>query len=102
GGDKRAKLGALEKRIGAARLSFGREELLKEVLGIPAGSVTPFALINDTSRQVLPILDEEMMKAELVNYHPLRNDRTTVIKSADLLKFLQHLSYRPLIENCGE
>src|SRR5690349_9978587 len=45
--DKRADLNRLEKRIGAARLSFGKPDLLAEVLELTPGSVTPFGLIND-------------------------------------------------------
>src|SRR3954454_15714980 len=33
--------------IGSARLSFGRADLMEEVLGVTPGSVTAFALIND-------------------------------------------------------
>ena len=35
-------LKTLNKTLGSDRLSFGRPELLMEVLGVPAGSVTPF------------------------------------------------------------
>src|SRR5271156_2051816 len=38
-GDKRADINCLEKRIHAARLSFGKPELLQEVLGLTPGSV---------------------------------------------------------------
>ena len=42
-------LKSLHKTLGCARLSFGKPELLMHVLGIPAGSVTAFSLINDGS-----------------------------------------------------
>ena len=41
------ELNAIAKRLGCGRLSFGKPELLSEVLGVTPGSVTPFALIND-------------------------------------------------------
>ena len=37
-------LKALAARLGLGRLSFGKAALLEAVLGVPAGSVTPFAL----------------------------------------------------------
>ena len=41
---------ALHEAIGASgRLSFGSAEQLREVLGVEPGSVTPFAVINDTA-----------------------------------------------------
>ena len=39
------------------------------------GSVTPFGLINDTGRRVNVVLDAAMMAHELLNYHPLREQR---------------------------
>src|SRR5258705_10039876 len=39
----------LHRRIDSARLSFGRPELLAELLGVVPGSVTPFGIINDAA-----------------------------------------------------
>src|SRR3974390_3854470 len=36
---------SLHHRLASKRLSFGSPALLNEVLGVPAGSVTPFAVI---------------------------------------------------------
>ncbi len=101
-GGKRAHINQLQKVIGAARMSFGKPELLLETLGIKPGSVTPFALINDISRHVKVVLDEDMLESDMVNYHPLRNTASTAIKSTDLLKFVRGLSYAPQIVNCGD
>ncbi len=86
--DRRLDLKKLGKAMGAARLSFGRPELLWEVLGVRPGSVTPFALINDTERRVNVILDREMMAFDRLNYHPLTNDATTAIRPDDLRRFI--------------
>ena len=79
---------ALQRAMGAARLSFGKAELLNEVLGVIPGAVTPFGLINDSERRVRVFLDAEMMAGELVNFHPLRNDATTAMAPADLRRFI--------------
>ena len=99
--DKRARLSEIEKTIGAARLSFGKPELLFEVLGVPAGSVTPFALINDTKLRLTVVLDSDMMAHDRVNFHPLRNTASTCLKASDLLIFIKSLGYSPLCVNCG-
>ena len=44
--DTRVDLKLLQKALGAARFSFGKPDLLMEVLGVTPGAVTPFALIN--------------------------------------------------------
>lgn len=90
-------LKTLPKRINSARLSFGSPALLLEVLGVTPGSVTPFALINDTARRVSVILDESLMGHAVVNFHPLKNDMTTAIAPQDLLKFIESCGHKPLI-----
>ena len=100
-GGKRADIKALEKRLNAPRFSFGKPELLLEVLGMTPGSVTPFALMNDTARRVTVVLDAEMMQSEKVNFHPLHNAASTTIRTQDLLKFAKTLGYEPVIADCG-
>ena len=95
--DKRADLARLEKALGAPRFSFARPDVLWEVLELTPGSVTPFGLINDKSRRVAVILDEEMLDGEWVNFHPLHNAASTTLRSADLVRFVRALGYAPII-----
>lgn len=95
--DREIDLKGLPRNIGAGRLSFGKPELLLEVLGVTPGSVTPFALINDTSQQVRVVLDKEMLDQELLNYHPLTNEATTAISAQDLVRFIRSCGHDPLI-----
>jgi len=95
--DTKIDLKKLPARINAARLSFGNAALLQALLGVIPGSVTPLGLINDKGKQVSPVLDKRLMDHEVINCHPLRNDRTTGIKPQDLVKFMQALGYDPLI-----
>ncbi len=100
--DKRADLGAISRRIGAPRFSFGSPDLLMEVLGITPGVVTPFALLNDGEKRVKVVLDEEAMRCDKVNVHPLHNAASTTLRSADFLKFVRALGYEPKIVECGK
>ena len=96
-GESEIDLKTAPAKIGSRRLSFGKPELMMEVLGVEPGSVTPFGLINDTSHRVNVVLDAAMMAHELVNYHPLQNTATTTIRSADLVRFLRALGHDPKI-----
>ena len=87
----------LDAVIGAARLSFGRAELLEAVLGVRPGAVTPFALINDAGRQVTPVLDRGLVASPLVNFHPLTNEATTTVSSQGLLTFIESCGHRAMI-----
>lgn len=95
--DRPVDLKTLPKNIGAARLSFGKPELLLEVLGVVPGSVTPFALINDPQTRVRVVLDKGMLDHELLNYHPLTNTATTAISAADLVRFIRSCGHDPVI-----
>ena len=95
-GDTRIDLNAVSKALGAGRFSFGSPERLMEHLGVEPGSVTLFALINDPDRRVTLVLDEGLFAHDPVNFHPLRNDATTAISPADMLKFVRSLGREPI------
>ena len=98
---RRIDLHHLSTRLGTKRLSFGSADQLWRILGVRPGSVSPFALINDTAHLVTVVLDRDMMSCSLLNYHPLVNDRTTAIRSDDLLKFLTAYGYVPFVIDLG-
>jgi Ala-tRNA(Pro) deacylase len=93
----RIDLKSLHKLLGSARLSFGRPARLTEVLGVPAGSVTAFALVNDASRRVEVILDAALTEFETINCHPLVNTATTCIGREDLIRFIRACGHEPRI-----
>ncbi len=95
--DAQIDLKALPDRIGASRISFGKAELLMEVLGVEPGSVTPFALINDKEKTVSVVLDANMMEFEKVSYHPLINTATVTLSPVDLLRFIESCGHAPQI-----
>ena len=90
-------LKSLRKKISSHSLSFGKPKLLKEVLGVEPGSVSPFALINDKKGHVQVVLDQEMMQRDLLNYHPLTNNITTAITPSDLLIFIHDTGHNAVV-----
>ncbi len=100
--DLRVDLNELSRQLGCPRFSFGSAELLIDTLGIAPGSVTPFALMNDGDTKVRCVLDAGMMAFDPLNFHPLRNDRTTAIAPGDLLTFLRATGHEPLIVTLPE
>ncbi len=93
---RKIDLKSLRRSLGAHKnLSFGSPELMMEALGVAPGAVTPFAVINDTERRVQVVLDRAMLDVDLLNYHPLENDRTTAIAPGDLLRFLEASDHAP-------
>jgi Ala-tRNA(Pro) deacylase len=88
--DKAIKIKDVAKKIGAKNMSFGKPELLAQVLGVIPGAVTPFAVINTGEHNIKVVLDEEMMDNNLLNFHPLENTATTTISSQNLIKFMEY------------
>jgi Ala-tRNA(Pro) deacylase len=93
----RVDLKALSKRLPAGRFSFGKPELLMEVLGVTPGSVTAFAIANDTDGRVRVIVDDELMRHATINCHPLENTATTSIAREDLLRFIRACGHEPQV-----
>jgi len=90
GEGRRVNLKALEKSIGAARVSFGKPELLMEALGVTPGSVTAFSLVNDRAPcpRVTFVIDASLLAHEVIHCHPLHNEATTAISPQDLMRFV--------------
>lgn len=101
--DAKIALNALHRVLGATgRFSFGPASQMLEFLGVTPGSVTPFAALNDRGGRVTVVLDQDMMRHEVLNYHPLTNTMTTSIGRDDLLKFLRATGHEPRIERVSE
>lgn len=100
--DTTVDLKALAKRLSFGRFSFGKPELLLAVLGIEPGSVTAFALINETSLQLSAVVvDEALMDFTEVNCHPLVNSATTRIATEDLIRFIEACGHTPRLLALG-
>ena len=98
GEDAVVDLKQIHHLIGAAgRVSFGRPEMLMELLGVTPGAVTVFGLINDTEGKVKIVLDQALMSHDVINGHPLTNEATTSIAAADLVRFVEATGHDPVI-----
>ena len=88
--DERAQvdLKQFSKSIEGKNLSFAKEEYLDKYLQIKPGSVSPFALLNDTENEVKFYLDEKLAKSKLINFHPLINTTTISLKTNDFISFM--------------
>ncbi|MFH2094279.1 MAG: prolyl-tRNA synthetase associated domain-containing protein [Bacteroidota bacterium] len=79
----------LEKRLKQGKLSFASEQRMMKYLGLTPGSVTPFGLINDSTHHVHLFIDENLLLAERISFHPNINTATLTIMFSDFIKFLE-------------
>ena len=96
--DRALDLKSLHTRIGASgRVGFAGAQQMRQILGIEPGALTPFALINDIERRVIPVLDATLLDAQQVNFHPLINTESTGVRPDELLAFVRDCGHEPLI-----
>jgi Ala-tRNA(Pro) deacylase len=87
--NKRVDLSTLGEILKLGRLSFANPHDLDNLLGVKPGSVTPFAIVNDHEARVKILFDDELLKNEYINIHPMINTATISLKLDDLLQFIQ-------------
>ncbi len=86
---KQIDLKLLSKQIGSSGLSFASEDRLNKYLGLKAGAVSPYGLINDTEKKVIVLIDKGLTDKSIVNFHPNVNTATIGVSYADLEKFIK-------------
>ncbi len=95
--DRDVDLAALARGLGVSgRFSFGSTDRLMRYLGVTAGSVTPFAAVNDHGGAVRIALDSGLRGYALWNAHPLDNGMTTAVRAQDMLRFLEAVGHPPV------
>ena len=85
---KVADLRRLNSLLGEDRLSFASEQRLMKFLGLEAGAVSAFGLINDRENHVKVVIDQDLKTAEGVNFHPNVNTATVGLSFQEFEKFL--------------
>ncbi|MDE2678751.1 MAG: prolyl-tRNA synthetase associated domain-containing protein [Gemmatimonadota bacterium] len=95
--ERKVDLKWLALELGTKRLTFCTPRRLAGFLGIRAGAVSPFAILNDTRGVVRVAIDAELLAGEPLNFHPLDNSKTTSISREGLLRFLEAEGHPPKI-----
>lgn len=95
--DTKVDLKVLSQRLGLGKagLRMAPEEALPEVLQVPLGCVTPFALVNDSARHVSLLLDKGFKDHESLFFHPLSNDTSISLSARDIDRFLNSIGKDP-------
>jgi len=80
----------LEQRLKQGKISFASQKRMDKYLGLNAGSVSPFGLINDSENHVHVFLDQNLLSSEKISFHPNINTASVVISFNDFIKYLEH------------
>jgi Ala-tRNA(Pro) deacylase len=99
--NKRVDLKKIKENLDLNKLSFCKEDELRNILKIEPGSVTPLAAINDEENEVTIILDEDMVDKNIL-VHPLVNTATIKINYNDMIKLFNNLKTNYIVTNIPE
>ena len=81
----------LATSLGSSRLSFASAERLEKYLGLQSGLVSPFGLLNDTSKNVIFISSKNLPLSAIIGIHPNDNTATVWLTFGDFLTLVSEL-----------
>ena len=93
---KQISLDDLAEKLDEKDLSFASEERLKKYLNVTRGSVSPFGLLNDAEKEVVFVLDIELLDNDHLGFHPNINTQTVVLKSGDFRMCIEKMGNKVL------
>lgn len=89
--DTPVDLKELAVKLASSRLSFASAERLEKYLELQSGLVSPFGLLNDTSKSVIFISSKNLPPSAIIGIHPNDNTATIWLTFGDLLALLSEL-----------
>ena len=91
--DKPIDIKAFGRRVGQSGLTFANPQNLMDKLKLEPGSVSPFGLLNDQKGIVEVFIDQEVLDADKVNFHPNINTATLALKGEMFRRFLDGMAH---------
>ena len=90
---KRLDMDNFKVQVGADRIRMASLDSLAEKMSLPAGTVSPFGLLNNEEKDIQVYFDKDIVSEDIMTFHPNTNEKTIFISTTDLFKFLQDLGY---------
>uniref|UniRef100_A0A1J3E050 Putative prolyl-tRNA synthetase associated domain-containing protein 1 n=1 Tax=Noccaea caerulescens TaxID=107243 RepID=A0A1J3E050_NOCCA len=96
--DTKVDMKVLSQRLGLGKggIRMAPEEALGELLQVSLGCVTPFAVVNESARDVCLLLDKNFENQSRCIFHPLSNDVSISLHTSGLDKFLKSIGRDPV------
>ena len=90
---KRLDMYDFKVQVGADRIRMASLDSLAEKMILPAGTVSPFGLLNNEEKDILVYFDKDIVSEDIMTFHPNTNEKTIFIKSKDLFRFLESIGF---------
>ena len=79
--------------VSANRIRMASTDSLFDKMLLPAGTVSPFGLLNNKEKDIQVYFDKEIMSEKRMSFHPNTNEKTLFLDAVDLLRFLEAIGY---------
>ena len=90
---KRLDMDDFKVQVGADRIRMASLDSLAEKMNLPAGTVSPFGLLNNDEKDILVYFDKDVLSGDFIAFHPNTNEKTIFIKIQDLFRFLDSIGF---------
>ena len=90
---KRLDMYDFKVQVGADRIRMASLDSLAEKMTLPAGTVSPFGLLNNDEKDILVYFDKDIVSEDIMAFHPNTNEKTIFIKTQDLFLFLEAIDF---------
>lgn len=90
---KRLDMDRFKDIVGEKKVKMASENSLMEKMKLPAGTVSPFGLLNNEDHDIKFFMDKEIADEEIMTFHPNTNEKTLFLKTKDLYKYLDNIGY---------
>jgi len=90
---KRLDMDDFKVQVGADRIRMASLDSLAEKMNLPAGTVSPFGLLNNEEKDIHVYFDKDIISEDVMAFHPNTNEKTIFIKSKDLFRFLKSIGF---------
>ncbi|XP_010479060.1 PREDICTED: prolyl-tRNA synthetase associated domain-containing protein 1 [Camelina sativa] len=96
--DTKVDMKVLSQRLGLGKggIRMAPEEALSQLLQVSLGCVTPFAVVNESARDVSLLLDQNFKNQKRCIFHPLSNEVSVSLNTSGLDKFLKSIERDPV------
>ena len=87
---KRMDFKEFQELTGTKRISMAHDSDIEDQLGLEAGLVSPFGIMNNTAHNIQIYFDQDMLDENIpLTFHPNINTHTIFLSAADLMKFIK-------------
>ena len=96
--DTDVDLKTLHARVGArGRLGFASPDAMAELLHVHPGTASPLGLMNDADNAITLVVDEALLGAEQLNFHPMTHTESIGLTWPEFRAFVASCDREPLV-----